>query len=617
MAALALRQLGVVSDGRATTALLWAPRAKRVALRLAAANQDVPLEPRDRGYFETTLEARPGTRYQFILDGTISRPDPASRFQPEGVHGPSQIVTSAFDWTGNAWRGMPFERYTIYELHVGTFTRAGTFEGVIEYLGYLRDLGITAIELMPIGQFPGGRNWGYDGVFAFAAQNTYGGADGLRRLVDTAHTKGLAVILDVVYNHVGPEGNCLGDFGPYFTDRYTTPWGPALNFDGPDSDEVRRYFIENALYWVTDCRIDALRVDAVHAISDASPRTFVDELISAVHERGTALNRSIHVICESASNDARLLRPRELGGLAADAQWNDDFHHALRTLLTPERSGYYQSYGQISHLARAYSDGFVYQGEYSPFHRRQHGTASRGIPPARFVVFSQNHDQVGNRAIGDRLSTAAPLEALKLAAAAVILSPFIPLLFMGEEHGETAPFQYFVSHTKEAVIEAVRNGRKAEFASFGWSAPPPDPQDPAVFANSRLRREGMDYPPHSTLLEFYHALFRLRSILGLPAFAPSYVEHDDTERTVIVRHTVAGREAALVLHFSAAPARVSLPLPAGHWRVELDSSHGRWGGPGALLPEIVTSGGHASVELGGFSAALLLRVATETTRGER
>jgi maltooligosyltrehalose trehalohydrolase len=332
-------------------------------------------------------------------------------------------------------------------------------------------------------------------------------------------------------------------------------------------------------------------------------------VITAVHRRGTELNRSIHLICESAANDSRLLRPAELGGLGADAQWNDDFHHSLRTLITPERAGYFRDYGRVAQLARAYSDGFVYQGEHSEFHQRRHGTFSGGIPSKRFVVFSQNHDQVGNRVRGERLPALATFEALKLAAAAVILSPFVPMLFMGEEYGEEAPFQYFTSHGDAALVEAVRRGRRKEFASFEWSGEAPDPQDPAVFEGSRLRRR-VESPPHSTLLEFYRTLLRLRASFVLPGSDADlpHVEHDEKERTIIVSQKSDRGEAALVLHFGAAPARVVLRVPQGRWRVELDSSHGRWGGPGALIPEIVTSDGHAEVDMGGMSAALLERV---------
>ena len=366
-------------------------------------------------------------------------------------------------------------------MHLGTFTEEGTFDAVIPYLEELKDLGITAIELMPVAQFPGDRNWGYDGVDLFAAQNSYGGPQSLKHLVDSCHARGLAVVLDVVYNHPGPEGDYLGDFGPYFTQRYRTPWGAALNFDGAYSDEVRRFFIENALYWITECHIDALRLDAVHAILDHAARTFIEDLVTAVQERAEQLNRRVYLIAESSSNDARLITPRHAGGLGSDAQWCDDFHHSLHTLLTGELNGYYQDYGQVSHLAKAVREGFVYAGEYSSYRRRSHGTSSQGIPAHLVVVRAQNHDQVGNRMLGDSLGRLVGFESLELAAGVLLLSPFVPLIFMGEEYGEAAPFPYFISHTDSNLVEAVRQGRREEFDAFQQEGDPPDPQDEATF----------------------------------------------------------------------------------------------------------------------------------------
>jgi len=338
------------------------------------------------------------------------------------------VVDPDFRWDDHLWEGIPLQAYVLYEIHVGTFTPEGTFDAVITHLDELKELGITAIELMPNAQFSGARNWGYDGVFPFAVQSSYGGPWGLKRLVNACHQKEVAVVLDVVYNHLGPEGNYLGDFGPYFTDRYRTPWGHAINFDGPHSDEVRRFFIENALYWITEFHIDALRIDAVHAILDFSAEHFLRELASAVNKRARSLNRRVYIIAESALNDTEVIRSRKLGGHGLDAQWNDDFHHALHTLLTKEEKGYYKDFGRFKHLVKAFSDGFVYSGEYSPYRGRRHGNSSRHIPADRFVVFAQNHDQVGNRMRGERLSSLVSFEGLKLAAGTVILSPYIPLL---------------------------------------------------------------------------------------------------------------------------------------------------------------------------------------------
>jgi maltooligosyltrehalose trehalohydrolase len=575
---------------------VWAPLAQSVEVHLLAPRETfVPLTRRGRGYHEAVVDGvEAGTLYRYCLDGALERPDPASRFQPEDVHGPSQVVDSHFDWDDDTWCGLPLREYILYELHVGTFTPEGTFEAIIPHLPTLKALGITAIELMPIAQFPGDRNWGYDGVYPFAVQRSYGGPDGLKRLVQACHRYGLAVVLDVVYNHLGPEGNYLGDYGPYYTERYKTPWGGAVNFDGPYSDEVRRFFIANALFWVTEFHIDALRLDAVHAILDHSAQPFLQELGLAVHARAEQLNRRIYAIAESALNDTRIIRPRELGGYGLDAQWNDDFHHALRVLLTGDRGGYYQDFGNLDQLAKAFHEGFVYAGDYSEYRRRRHGHSSRDIPAHQFVVFAQNHDQVGNRMLGERLSQVVSLEALKLAASAVLLSPFIPLLFMGEEYGEVAPFAYFISHLDPQLVDAVRRGRREEFTSFAWQAEPPDPQDIATFRsatlNHRLRSEGH----HRTLFEFYQELIRLRK--ELPALAQLSKEHMhllglEREKLLCVRRWCDAQQVWVLLHFGRSPTSLRPPWSAGEWHKWLDSAEARWGGPGSLVgPEIKSEG---------------------------
>ena len=420
---------------------VWAPFVSKVELHLLSPNEQiVPMGKDQRGYHEAVVkQLEPGALYRYRLDGDKERPDPASRYQPDGVHGPSQVVDPHFCWSEAHWAGLPLKEYVLYELHVGTFTPDGTFSAIIPHLDQLKDLGITAVELMPVAQFPGDRNWGYDGVYPFAVQNSYGGPGGLKLLVDACHQRGLAVVMDVVYNHLGPEGNYLADFGPYFTDSYKTPWGPAVNYDGPYSDDVRRFFIENALHWLIDFRIDALRIDAVHGIFDSSAQPFLEELALTVQEHTERLNRQIYLIAESDLNDSRLVRSRKLGGYGLDAQWNDDFHHALHTLLTSERSGYYEDFGLCRDLATAFRDGFVYSGKYSRYRKRRHGNDARVIASHRLVVFSQNHDQVGNRMRGDRLSALVSFESLKLAAGVVILSPFIPLFFMGEEYQVKPP----------------------------------------------------------------------------------------------------------------------------------------------------------------------------------
>ncbi|MBI4279276.1 MAG: malto-oligosyltrehalose trehalohydrolase [Armatimonadetes bacterium] len=590
-----------LGDGRCQFRV-WAPRARRVEVHLVAPRERLlPLNPIARGYHQTIAErVAPGTLYLYRLDGNVERPDPASRFQPEGVHGPSQVVDLHFAWQDGGWHGLPLPDHILYELHVGTFTPEGTFDAAIAHLDHLAALGVTSVELMPVAQFPGGRNWGYDGVYPFAVQNSYGGPAGLQRLVDACHRRGLAVVLDVVYNHLGPQGNYLRDYGPYFTTRYRTVWGEALDFDGPDSDQVRRFFIDNALYWVTEFHVDALRLDAVHAILDHSPRTFLEDLAMAVHEAAERLNRHIHVIAESTANDVRLVRSRELGGYGLDAQWNDDFHHALHTLLTGERAGYYEDFGSLHHLAKAFREGFVYSGEYSPFRRRRHGTSSRAIPAFRFVVCAQNHDQVGNRAGSERLSRLVDFQALKVAAGAVILSPFLPLLFMGEEYGEIAPFPYFVSHSDPALVEAVRRGRREEFTAFQWEGEPPDPQDEATFLQARLDHSLRDQGRHRALLEYYRTLIQLRKTV--PALARLCKETLDVQayeqaNILFVRRWSGDDEACLVLSLGDAEVTLALPVPAGRWRKRLDSAEVRWLGGGSAAPDILESDGHATVRV--------------------
>ncbi len=507
-------------------------------------------------------------------------------------------------------------RYAIYELHVGTFTDEGTFEAIIPRLPELRDLGITALEFMPVAQFPGSRNWGYDGTHPFAVQDSYGGPEGLKRFVNACHAEGLAAILDVVYNHLGPEGNYLGEFGPYFTERYKTPWGPAVNFDGTESDHVRGYFIENALYWITDFHFDALRLDAVHAILDHSPYPFLQELGEAVHLRANHLNRQVFLFPESAANDSRLIRSRELGGYGLDAQWNDDFHHALRGVLTGETSGYYEDYGEFHQLVKAYREGFVYSGEYSKYRRRRHGTSTRDIPAQRFVVFAQNHDQVGNRMLGERLTQLAGFEELKLAAGAVLLSPFIPMLFMGEEYGEEAPFQYFISHTDPGLVEAVRNGRRAEFAAFGWQEEPPDPQNEATFLraklNHQLRRDGR----YRILWELHRELLRLRRELASLALldkerceATGY----DQERVLSIRRWDGAEEALAVFNFNRAGVSIPIRVTPGRWIKKLDSSEARWQGSGSDLPRQFDATETVTLSMKSTSFALFLRAVHEAT----
>ena len=600
-----------LSDGHCRF-LVWAPFASKVEVHITVPNERMlPLEADGKGYHQATVEnVMPGSLYFYRLNGKTERPDPASKFQPQSVHGPSQVMDSNFSWQDEGWTGLPLEDHIIYELHTGTFTAEGTFNAIIPHLDMLRELGITALELMPVAQFQGNRNWGYDGVYPFAVQDSYGGPEGLKQLVAACHHQGMAVILDVVYNHLGPEGNYLADFGPYFTEHYRTPWGRALNFDGPDSDEVRRFFIENALYWIREFHIDALRLDALHAILDTSPFTFIEELARSVHDEAENLKRQVYLIGESAANDVRLIRDVPAGGYGLDAQWNDDFHHAVHVLLTGEKTGYYQDYGKFRHLVKAFAEGFAYSGQYSAYRRRRHGTSSEDIPARRFVVFTQNHDQVGNRAQGERLSGLVSFEKLKLAAALYLLSPFVPLVFMGEEYGETAPFLYFTSHSEPALIEAVRRGRREEFSAFRWQGEILDPQDEATFKCARLNHHLRYESEHRTLLAYYQALIRLRrEVPALRNLDKKVMQVTDDEKAKILwlHRWQPGSEAAIIYNCGEDEAAVSLPVPEGRWQKRFDSAEVVWGGDGSSTPETLQSEGELIIPVKPASAVLFVK----------
>ncbi len=581
---------------------VWAPLAARIEVHIVSPEEGwIPLDKQERGYHRATVEGvKPGSRYFYRIDDTKESPDPVSFFQPQGVHGPSEIIDPQFDWDDTEWSGLPLESYLIYEIHTGTFTAEGTFEAIIPRLDNLKNLGISAIELMPVGQFPGSRNWGYDGVYPFAVQDSYGGPGGLKKLVNACHRCGMAIVLDVVYNHLGPEGNHLRDFGPYFTDRYRTPWGAAINFDGAESDEVRQFFVENALYWITDFHIDALRLDAVHAIFDFSARPFLSELSEAVHRRAKRLNRRVCLIAESNQNDVRLVRSRKDGGYGLDAQWNDDFHHVMHTLLTDERNGYYGDYGKLEQLAKGYREGFVYSGEYSHFWSKRHGSSSADVEGSKLIVFSQNHDQVGNRMLGERLCHILSLEELKLAAGTVLLSPYVPLLFMGEEYGEKAPFQYFISHSDPDLIEAVQRGRREEFSSFAWKGEMPNLQSESTFLQCRLNHRLKHEKPHSVLYSFYKELIRLRKVLlaeGLLLKEAMEVQGLNKEMVLLVRYRHKEKEAIAFFGFNRAEVTVELPSGPKGWRKLLDSAEARWGGTRSETPEKVGAGVSAAIPI--------------------
>lgn len=572
-------------SGNSCRFLVWAPRAKTVEVSLDSPKpRRVRMEAVGCGYFRAVVEGvRAGTLYRYRLDHDKERPDPASRYQPRGVHGPSQVTDNHFGWTDSSWKGLPLEKYVLYELHVGTFSTEGTFDAILPRLPALRDLGITAIELMPVAQFPGNRNWGYDGVFPYAVQASYGGPAALKNLVNECHSHSMAVVVDVVYNHLGPEGNYLADFGPYFTNLYKTPWGDAINYDQLQSDHVRRYFIENALEWVTDYHFDALRLDAVHAIRDSSARSFLEQLSRAVHDRAKEFNRSVCLMAESHENDARLVTPSELGGAGYDAVWNDDFHHSLHVILTGEQCGYYEDFHSVEDLVKCCRDGFLYSGQYAKFWRTRRGNSSQHIPAERFVIYAQNHDQVGNRAEGNRLTQIVSFEKLKIAAGAVLLSANIPLLFMGEEYGELSPFQYFVSHGDPQLIEAIRHGRREEFRQFSWPGEIPDPQSEETFVRSKLNWSLQASGQHQILRRFYQKLLRLRrDVPALAKLDKHSLRVTSSERILLMERWHGSSHALIPFHFSDTPAEFTLPLREGRWEKVLDSADWQTGGIGQL-----------------------------------
>ncbi|HZO20757.1 MAG TPA: malto-oligosyltrehalose trehalohydrolase [Gemmatimonadaceae bacterium] len=591
---------------------VWAPNAAHVAVRLEGGGTH-PLASSGNGVFETTVaEASAGTGYRYVLDDQIV-PDPVSRYQPRGVHGPSRVVDPAsYRWRDVGWRGLEMADAIIYELHVGTFSGDGTFRGVIPHVRELSELGVTAIEIMPVAEFPGPRNWGYDGAHLYAPQSTYGGPEELRALVDAAHAEGLAVILDVVYNHLGPEGNYLNALGPYFTGRYTTPWGPALNYDDAQCDEVRRFVVDNALYWITEFHIDGLRLDAIHGIFDFSPRHILRDIADAVHAQAALLGRRALVIAESDLNDPRVVRKSEQCGYGLDGQWADDLHHAIHAALTGERDGYYADFGGIGAIANALRTPFVYDGRYSPHRKRKHGAPATGIPTDRFVVCIQNHDQVGNRAQGDRLAAIVGLRKSGLAAALVLLSPYVPLLFMGEEYGETNPFPYFVSHGDPALVEAVREGRRKEFAHFGWKGEVPDPQAPETFERARLDRRRLRTAEHAGHRALYGDLLRLRRDEGAlrPGSAEARVAYDESDGWITLE-LVSERHRPLFTLFNLSdtirhiPAATSRP---GAWNLLLSTDAKAYTGCGEAPARIPNEGAaDARVAVPSWSASVYAR----------
>jgi maltooligosyltrehalose trehalohydrolase len=583
---------------------VWAPLASSVSV-VVSSETSSQLHKGEMGYWSTTVtNLTPGTKYWYKLNNESLRPDPASRCQPDGVHGPSAIVDFQFNWTDHDWHGIELTDLIIYELHTGTFTPEGNFQGIISKLNYLQELGITAIELMPVAQFPGTCNWGYDGVFPFAIHNTYGSTNDLKQLVNEAHQHSIAVILDVVYNHAGPEGNYLHDFGPYFTDKYKTPWGNSFNFDGAWCDGVRNFFIYNALMWLDEFHIDGLRLDAVHAIYDFSARHILDEMTEQVRllEKQTGTKKLL--IAELDLNNPRYITPVEQGGYGMDAQWVDEFHHALHVMLTGETSGYYEDFGGLDLLARSLENSYVYTGQFSPHRKRRFGVMPENRPYNQFIAFVQNHDQVGNRLLGDRLTTTLSAEALKLAAATLLLSPHVPLLFMGEEYGEKNPFLFFTSYTDEALINILCEARRSEFAAFNWQGEVPDPQSYEIFRQSMLSWKTDEVPG---LLSFYRHLIELRKTRP----AMKYYQRADAVQKITVHNNILqferhGNDDALIiyLHFGKTPVTLLYEQPYTG-KIVIDSSDELWGGPGSQLPCCLQQG--QSISLNPLSAAVFER----------
>ncbi len=556
-----------------TTFAVWAPDARRV--QVAVEGSPTELSRRDGGWWHGVAAAEHGSDYAFLLDDGEPLPDPRSRWQPHGVHGASRHYDdAAFGWTDRSWTGHGLAGSVVYELHVGTFTEAGTFDGAVQRLDHLVALGVDLVEVMPVNAWDGDAGWGYDGVDWYAVHAPFGGPDGLKRFVDACHGRGLGVLLDVVYNHLGASGPYLNRFGPYFTGRHTTPWGPAVNLDGPGSDEVRRHIIDNALMWLRDYHIDGLRLDAVHALTDSRATHLLEEIATEVEALGAHVGRPLSLIAESDLNDPRLVTPRAAGGYGLTAQWSDDFHHALHSVLTGERHGYYADFGALSALAKTLKATFFHDGTWSSFRRRKHGRAvdTGSTPGYRFVSYLQNHDQVGNRATGDRITATLSPGLLKIGATLVLTSPYTPMLFMGEEWAASTPWQFFTSHPQPALAEATAAGRHTEFAEHGWASDDvPNPQNRQTFHASRLDWNEIEEPGHAEILDFYRkaiAIRRQRVELTDPALAAVSVDFSEEARWLVLARSGLRVVCNLARH------RQSVPLDGAPRGVLLASSPG-------------------------------------------
>jgi len=542
---------------------VWAPRPDRVQLDLG--EQLLDMTEQDDGWWESPVDVDHGAAYALRLDGGEPRPDPRAVWLPDGVHDPARAYDhDRYRWGDGEWRGVQLAGSVLYELHIGTFTPRGTFDDAIERLDHVVDLGVDIVEVLPVSSYDGPRGWGYDGVALYAVHEPYGGPDGFKRFVDACHQRNLGVVLDVVYNHVGPVGNYLGEFGPYFNEHYSTPWGPAINYSGRGSDDVRRWAVDNALMWLRGFHVDGLRLDAVHAIVDIRAVHLLEQLAREVDTLATETNRPLFLVAESDLNDPRLVTPREAGGYGLTAQWADDPHHALHAALTGERQGYYCDFGSLQTLAKSMSMPYHHAGTWSTFRGRTHGRPfdRDKIPGSRFVTYLHNHDQVGNRATGDRMSTYLSPGRLKIGAALLMCSPYVPMLFMGEEWGATTPWQFFTSFTDRGVAIDVKRGRREEFETHGWAdLQVPDPQDPATFERSILDWAEVDKDEHRDLLDWHRRLIALRKSrpeLTDPWLQTVVTSYDEQRRWIVVRRGSVAVVANLDENPQAVPAGAAI-----------------------------------------------------------
>jgi maltooligosyltrehalose trehalohydrolase len=568
---------------------VWAPNATDVKLTLEDGKQSIKMGKALNGYWTTRLEqVTPDLEYMFQLDDKPPKPDPASHYQPKGVFGPSKVVDhEKYVWKNNSWRGLEFKELIFCEVHVGTFTLEGTFRAMQNRIAELSDFGVNAVELMPVTQFSGSRGWGYDGVFPFALQNSYGTPDDLKALVDECHKHGVTVFLDFVYNHIGPEGNILNDYAPYFTSERMTTWGPTINLDGVNSSGVRNYFVENTLHWFRDYHIDGIRLDSILWITDGSTKHFLAELNQAVHRYSQESDRRLYMIAETGYNEPAVLTSTNAGGYGFDAQWLDDYQHTLFSLLTGENQSYYKDFTKIEHLADTLTDAYVYVKKPPEFRRRRPEESFRETSAYRFVVFSQNHDQIGNRLNGDRLATISGFEAAKVAAGLILLSPYVPLLFMGEEYGETTPFLFFTDYQGKELADAIREGRKKEFTDFHWTSEVPDPQSPKCFIDSKIKWENRNQDQTAKIASYYKTLIGLRK--NVPAFQPDEnrnIKKVTTQGKVLLIEKQKNTSKALIIaNLDKEAQTIQTLFPQDSHKI-LDSSNPVFGGLGQTLPEM-------------------------------